>query len=122
MKFKINNEEWEIKEVTQEEMWEETGKQREDGYFFGKSLYYKQEIWLDKEIPECKKRKTLIHELTHVYMNSCITHEELNFTEETACDLCANSHDFIHEVIEKYFDLKKMKEFEKQLTNDAEVI
>lgn len=102
MEFLINNRKWKILEVSQKEMLEED--EEKNGYYYGKCLIYKQMIYLDKDLPFETKRKTLLHELIHCYLSSYITLNYLNNTSEDIwCDISANSHDIIHEIVEKYF-------------------
>lgn len=114
MKFKMNGVEYSIKEVSQEEykkyrMEEDKKNQVEitndinTGVFFGASHQYVNVIFLDKALPLDRKRKTLIHELTHCYIAEYITHQEKNYDEEMVADISANSHDIIHKIVEDYF-------------------
>lgn len=114
MKFKMNGVEYIIKEVSQEEYKkyrvEEDKKNQVEitndintGVFFGASHQYVNVIFLDKDLPFDRKRKTLIHELTHCYIAEYITHQEKNYDEEMVADISANSHDIIHKIVEDYF-------------------
>ena len=67
MKFKMNNVEYTIKEVSQQEFWDYKVDEQ-DGYYYGQSHFQNQEVWIDKDLPIEKKIKTLYHELTHVYI------------------------------------------------------
>lgn len=103
----MNNKEWIIKEVPQSLFWDddndlENMNNRE--YYFGRTKFNLQEIWLDKDIPIDLKKKTLYHELLHCYRGCYIGFCELNNCDEDFwCDLSANSHDIIHEIVEEYF-------------------
>lgn len=113
MKFKMNDIEYEIREVTQYEYKEyrkeedkETACEETDttkGMYFGATHSYKNVIFLDKGMPQDRKRKTLIHELTHCYISEYITHEEEQFSEENVADISANSHDIIYKIVGDYF-------------------
>ena len=102
-KFKMNNVEYEIKEVNQEELnkWETDEK---DGYYYGQTHFMTQEVWLDKTLSKERKRKTLIHELTHVYIREHLTTRDISPDEEVLCDINANSHDIIHKIVKEYFN------------------
>lgn len=102
MKFKMNGVEFEIKEVEQSEMskWQ---CNEEDGYYYGQTHFMTQEVWIDKILSIEKKRKTLIHELTHVYIREYLTSRDISPDEEVLCDINANSHDIIHKIVEDYF-------------------
>lgn len=114
MKFKINDREWIIKEVSQEEFWRDEGLEEKIGtpeynttYHFGRCLYKTQEIWIWKDISKEQKRKTLYHELMHCYRGSYITFMDVNGQDEDFwCDIIANSHDIIHKIVEDYFKNK----------------
>lgn len=113
MKFKMNNVEYTIKEVSQQEYKELRIKEDEEdgveisdvknGIYQGSTYYTKGIIYIDKNLPHEIKRKTLIHELTHCYIREYITHEEKNYSEEMVADISANSHDIIHKIVEDYF-------------------
>lgn len=113
MKIKMNGIEYEIKEVSQKE-YKEYRKEEDKitccdetdtskGMYFGASHHYQGIIFLDENLPKDRKRKTLIHELTHCYIADYITHEEKTFDEEMVADISANSHDIIHKIVEDYF-------------------
>lgn len=110
-KFKINNKNWEIKEIPQDEMREEIKKRNdrfdEYGKYYGLTYPDTQTIFLDKDLCEDRKRTTLLHELGHCYINTYITHLDQNYNEEDVVDIVANSHDIIREIIDKYFGGKK---------------
>ena len=113
MKFKINDREWTIKEVEQEEFWKDEGEESKIGtpeyhttYHFGRCIYKIQEIWLWKDISIEQKRKTLYHELLHCYRGSYISMNELSGDEDFWCDVTSNSHDIIHKIVEEYFKKK----------------
>ncbi len=106
MEFQMNNITYKIKEVSQEEIVNEAGGDiEEDEYFYGLAVYSKQTIYLDEDLSYARKRKTLIHELTHVYIREFITSNGLqNISEEMLCEMNENTHDIIHEIVEKYFN------------------
>lgn len=111
MKFKMNNREWIIKEVNQEEFWKDEGCEDKIGtpeyhntYHFGRCLFKTQEIWLWKDVSKEQKRNTLYHELLHCYRGMYFTFCNLNGQDEDLwCDISANSHDIIHKIVENYF-------------------
>lgn len=102
MKFKMNNVEYTIKEVSQDYLQNEKVEEN-DGYYYGKTYFMTQEVCIDKDLSKEKKRKTLIHELTHVYIREYLTSRDIEQDEEVLCDICANSHDIIHKIVEDYF-------------------
>lgn len=112
--YKINNLTYEIREVSQERMRalleeynernmdEKPNKTRYMGLTFNDVCI----IYLDEEIPKDRKRKILMHELMHAYINCYITDTD-NFNQEALCDISANSHDIIHNIVEDYFKAVK---------------
>lgn len=113
MKFKMNDLECEIVELSQEKIREELEKyyQRnmsekpEITRYLGLTLHDTCKIYLDEEMPNDKKRKVLLHELMHTYVECFITSSD-NFNQEALCDISANSHDIIHKIVEDYFNRK----------------
>lgn len=107
MKFKMNNKEWEIKEVPQRTFWEDNGeldKMNNNEYYFGRTKSSLQEIWLDKDLKFDLKKKTLYHELMHCYKDCYICLYDINEqSEDFWCELSSNSHDTIHKIAEDYF-------------------
>jgi Zn-dependent peptidase ImmA (M78 family) len=103
----MNNRDWEIKEISQE-MFEPTTDPKEQGDCFGLCAYNEQVIYLWKELHQQQKRATLMHELLHCYIGSYLSFEDIgNYSEDVMCNICANSHDIIHEITEQYFNSKK---------------
>lgn len=114
MYFKMNNVTYQIIELSQKDY--KTYRKAEDkhvdceetdtnkGVYFGATHCYRNIVFLDKSLPIDRKRKTLIHELTHCYIAEYITHEETQFNEELVADISANSHDIIHKIVTEYFD------------------
>lgn len=72
------------------------------GIIMGKVIF-KRKKWIDKDLPIEKKKKTLYHELTHVYIREYLTSRDINPNEEVLCDIAANSHDIIHKIVKSYF-------------------
>lgn len=101
-KFYMNGVLYTIKEVFQNKFWENQNDEQ-DGYYYGQTHFQTQEVWIDKTLSDDKKRKTLYHELTHVYIKEFITTGDIEFNEEVLCDIAANSHNVIHEIVENYF-------------------
>lgn len=104
MKFKINNREWEIEEASQEKMNEIEGTTgNEEGQYFGLCCYDKQKIYLWEKLHKEQKRETLMHELMHCYMGVYCSFEDVVWNTDLVCNISANSHDIIHEIVEEYF-------------------
>lgn len=109
MEFKMNNCFYEIKEVSQEELQREIADE-EDGYYYGQTRFQKQIVLIDKDLSVERKRKTLIHELTHVYIREYLTSRDINPNEEVLCDIHANCHDIVHKIVEDYFKGSEINE------------
>ena len=113
MKIRINDIEYQIKEMSQKEYKdfrkqedENTGCEITDttqGVWYGASHHYQNTIVIDKNLKKDRKRRVLIHELTHCYISEYITHQDQQYTEEDVADISANSHDIIHKIITEYF-------------------
>lgn len=117
MKFKINNRSWEILEVSQAEIKtmqnERKANDEEDiksiaSRYYGVTYCDICKIYIDKDLPIDRKKATLIHELTHCFIDNYITHDEKQYSEEDVADLVSNSFDFINEVVEKYKNNKQV--------------
>lgn len=99
MNFTMNNVKYTIKEVAQEKFYKlEEG----DGYYYGQTHFAEQEVWIDETLSKERKKKTLYHELTHVYIREYLTTRDIEPNEEVLCDIVANSHDIIHNIVEKW--------------------
>lgn len=106
MKFKMNNREWEIKEISQD-MFYPTSNPEEQGDCYGLCAYNEQTIYLWKDLHKEQKRQTLMHELMHCYIGSYISFEDVEaYNEDVLCNISANSHDIIHNIVEEYFNNK----------------
>ena len=115
MKFRINSTSWEIKEATQEQLKTIKNSRAGNGEkedikslierYYGITFTDLCIIYLDQDLPRERKRKTLLHELTHCYIVSYITHEEKSYDEEMVADIVANSHDIIKDIVDKYFEV-----------------
>ena len=105
MKFKMNNREWAIQEVDQQEMRqlikEYDGLVEDYGRYFGSTQPAIQKIFIDKDLATEQKRQTLMHELLHCYI-ICYLFNIKDYNEEDLCNISANSHDIIHEIVEQW--------------------
>lgn len=100
MQFEINNALWQVKEISDEEMQYNKGK---EGYYtHGFTCYSEDTIYVNATSPE--KERTLKHELTHVWLYMCgHNQDDRVFNNEDVCEIVASSNNFINEVVKKYF-------------------
>ena len=105
IEFEMNSSCYTIKEVSQDELQKEIASD-EDGYYYGQTRFRKQLILIDKDLPYERKKKTLYHELMHVYIREYISTRDVDLTEELLCDISANAHDIIHKIVKDYFGRK----------------
>ena len=100
MTFYINRKKWKITEISNAEMITNVGDL--EGFTHGVTEYSTLVIKLNEDAPD--KRKTLIHELTHCFMYEFGHNQHTKeFNNEDVCEICACSHDLIHEIVEDYF-------------------
>ena len=103
MKFKMNNHEWEIKEISNAEMNLMEDSDGKETFTYGTTDYQDLVIYLNKDAKGL--RTTLIHELTHVFLYEFghNQREEKTYSFDDVCEVNACSHDIIHKIIEDYF-------------------
>ena len=114
MEFKMNGVEFKIIEMSQNEYKDLRLKEDksdgvelskvQEGVYLGATHHKTCKIYIDINMPEDRKRRTLLHELMHCYIYEYIGHSEMQFSDEDIADICANSHDIIHEIVESYFN------------------
>lgn len=109
-KFKINNNEWIIEEKKKNELKQLYEKEiQEKTYFvFGVTIKSKHCIYINQDMCEDQKIRTLKHELMHCYIWEYGLYNVMDVNEEVICDIVACSNDFINEVVEKYLEIKKL--------------
>lgn len=116
MNFVLNGLNWKIEELSQQEIKSIVNKRKNnndedikstDTMYFGLTYHDQSIIYLDKDLPIDRKKKTLIHELTHCYIDCYITHQEKSYDEEMVCDIVSNSFYLIELIVNDYFKEKK---------------
>jgi hypothetical protein len=109
MKFILNFDEWEIKEIEQEKLLKiyNENYDEESNFCFGVTIYPQHKIWINKNMCEEQKIKTLKHELTHAYIWEHGLYNVPSFTEEMVCDLVAACSDIVMEISSNYELYKK---------------
>lgn len=128
MKFKMNGIEFQIIEMSQNEYKDlrlkedksdgvELSKVKE-GVYLGATHHKTCKIYIDTNMPEDRKRRTLLHELMHCYIYEYIGHSEMQFSDEDIADICASSHDIIHEIVESYFNRPKTGEYRIEMERE----
>lgn len=102
MKFQVNNDNWEIKEISNADMNIISGSDLKETFTHGTTQYSENTIYINEDSPN--KKKTLYHELMHMYMYE-YGHNQWNkeFNNEDVCEISSSSHDFIHKIAEDYF-------------------
>ena len=102
----MNDRVFTIKFVSQNEMFEEAHKINDyNGHYFGKTLFYTQEIWLDNALSKEQSINTLIHELMHCYIRLHATSLE-TYDEESVCNLVSNSYNCIKSIVQCFISNK----------------
>ena len=105
MKFKMNNSDWEIREIDNAEM--NIIENNSFDFIHGTTRYSENIIYINEDTPN--KRRTLYHELLHCYMYEYGFNQwEKSFNNEVVCEISASSHDIIEEIADEY--LKKRGE------------
>lgn len=107
--FYMNERSWKILEKTQEEMFNYY-KEKNVGYYYGQTHFKEQEIWISDDIPYTQLDKTLFHELMHCYIRMYITTQELEYNEESLCDISANAYKIILSIITDFIQYKNRLE------------
>lgn len=101
MKFRMNEKDWEIREISNAEMNVMCGSDLKETFTHGVTQYSNLVIFLNEEAPD--KRKTLYHELTHCFMYEYGHNQhQKEFNFEDVCEISACSHDIIHNIAEEY--------------------
>lgn len=114
--FIMNGIEWNIIEISQVEIKQIQNKRKGNeeenikdinNRYYGITYTDECIIYLDKDLKKDRKRKTLLHELTHCYINNYITHEDKSYDEEMVADIVSNSFDIITNILNNYFKNKE---------------
>ena len=104
MDFKINNNNWKILEKDSQILLDKYNYENENPatFAFGITIYSNHEIWINKDMCQEQKVRTLKHELTHCYIWNYGLYNVPHFTEEMVCDLVSSCNDFISDIIKNY--------------------
>lgn len=103
--FNINDMVWSIEKKSQKEIKALVDSCDDNGTYFGLTVYSTHSVYLWDGLCEEQAERTLMHELMHVYVFSYITSDSTKiYSEEDLCDISANSHDIIEDIVKKYVD------------------
>lgn len=102
MKVKIKDYEYEIIEVDDTD---KDFKTNEGLLLYGQTNYEHQTIKLYKNALPVRKRQTLIHELTHAFMDIYLASQHIKdkFDEEDICCFMASYSEDILKIVNAYF-------------------
>lgn len=109
MKIKIKDYEFNIIEV------DKTDKdfvRNDDLMLYGQTVYENQTIKVYKNLPYIRKRQTLIHELTHAFMDVYLAsyHLKDKFDEEDICCFMGTYSEDILKIVNDYFLSKEVED------------
>ena len=104
MIFECNNNLWTIIEIDKDSLKEMYEKELEEKayYVFGVTRKSDHTIYINKDMCQEQKIRTLKHELTHCYIWEYGLYNVNDVNEEVICDLVSASNDFINEVVSMY--------------------
>lgn len=104
MEFEINNEDWKIKLVDKDIIKNRYNEEYDSDstFVFGLTIYPEHEIWINKDMCDEQKLKTLWHELTHCYIWSFGLNNAPHYTEEMVCDIVAASNGIIERIVMEF--------------------
>lgn len=103
MKFKMNNDKWEIKLISNDEMQKYADSDLKESFTHGLTVYNENTIYLNELSPN--KKRTLHHELVHCYLYEFgFNPFEKQFSLEDVCEICASSNEIINKIINDYFN------------------
>ena len=102
MKFRINENDWEIIECDTKELTKRF-EGDESEFLYGFCSYTENKIYINNMLTEDRKRNTLIHELTHCWTMESGWGFDENCSRENICNIVACSNNFINDIVNKYF-------------------
>ena len=108
IKFKINNHTWTIEHKPMEEMVEKYRRISPDACdCFGLTFRQFNKIYINENLCEEERIKTLKHELTHCFIWEMGFYYANFDDEEMICEFVASISDFINEIVNKYINRNK---------------
>lgn len=105
MNFEINGEEWEIKLIDKDTIKNRYNEENDSDstFVFGLTIYPDHEIWINKDMCEEERLRTVRHELTHCYIWAFGLNNAPHYTEEMVCDIVAASYSFVGDIETKFY-------------------
>lgn len=107
IEFNLYDESYEIEEISKEELYkknEETGREGRDYFPYGLTCHYERKIYINNEICQKEKEKTLRHELMHAWMYVTANAYQNDYNEEHICEMVSASNKVIHDLVANYFN------------------
>lgn len=104
MVFECNRNLWTIIEMDKDSLKAMYEKEMEEKayYVFGVTIKSSHTIYINKDMCEEQRIRTLKHELTHCYIWEYGLYNITEVNEELICDLVSASNNFINEVVANY--------------------
>ena len=116
--FTLYDDKYEIIEISKEELYkrnEERGKEGRDYFPYGLTCHYERKIYINKEICDKEKERTLIHELMHAWMYITANAYQENYNEEHICEMVASSNKLINDIVNEYMQENKMVKIKNEI-------
>lgn len=106
--FKMNENDWKIVSIDKQYLIDRYNSEHEEKcyYAFGLTDYPKQTIYINEELDEQLRIRTMIHELTHCYLWEYGINQA-NFSEEDVCNFVSATHRIIIDILTKYYAQKE---------------
>jgi Zn-dependent peptidase ImmA (M78 family) len=99
--IKIKNFKWKIEEIEDKTNIDFWNSEEDFLKLYGQCHFDKQVIYLWKDITPERRRHTLIHELTHAFLDTYIIKKEA-YDEEDICNILGSYADDIIEITDLY--------------------
>ena len=104
MQFEINGDIWTVSYKTKQELiaMYETEYDEKAYYVFGLTQKPNYCIYINQEMIDEQKIKTLKHELVHCYIWEFGLYNAPNYNEEMVCDIVSSSNNMINKIVEQF--------------------
>lgn len=117
-KLSLYEDKYEIIEVSKEEMYkinEARGKEDRNYYPYGITSHHERKIFINEEICDKEKERTLVHELMHAWMYITANAYQENYNEEHICEMVAASNQLINDIVNEYMQENKMVKIKNEI-------